>query len=609
MVKSPLLPSEIATLSAKLFNPSFKARRTVRQPTPPSLAWSKLPPPAAEIDERPRARVRRFRLWKDAVPGLRKVVLDPRKRFHLRRYQSFGIPISARCTGTTTSTRIPGITSLDPSSETVSWITPARAPGSVPCSPAAECGELLERVDENGLLVTPANGSAQPQMRQIVSFLTAPPPSEVASTDRVAIATDTGPVDPAALPVNFTAEAQPAGRNMPSSVPHVTTHARLGPPMHRHPPPWRDKRRSRALRTAAYDQLIEHAWILEREQERRFRLCMGQLMEGQMRWQAANTLPQDQWIRGQEWKKGVDLQDIKEATEAFKAIRKASTASFDYMPVGQLTPVQGIQDVKELISAERQQRKRKQARKAKRAELKQKEAHGEDMRQREEARESLERRKGHRQIEVDRRLVATPSNERSPRSGAYQRESPDSALVRTSEPVLVKRRSTRSRVFDTGASHPSSSESHSHPPVDVDTVVNRRDGLSSGSPSPDLERLVRYMLDTRHHKDSGTAEMIPFVYDGQSSSVPGLSNSSGTTLRTGTEWTDSDVEDRAMPQGERIKGPGEVGLKGEIDETSGQALEDGEILSMGVRYGSLNIDDDTAVRMSAVESDAECHWS
>ncbi|ODO12121.1 hypothetical protein I350_00907 [Cryptococcus amylolentus CBS 6273] len=89
---SPVPPSKIDALSAKYFSPFFKPQRLYTDPKPPSLAWSKLPPPAAEVDERPRGRVRRWRVWGQAAPELRVVVLDPRRRAWLMRYRSFVVP-------------------------------------------------------------------------------------------------------------------------------------------------------------------------------------------------------------------------------------------------------------------------------------------------------------------------------------------------------------------------------------------------------------------------------------------------------------------------------------------------------------------------------------
>ncbi|CAD6566160.1 MAG: hypothetical protein TREMPRED_002288 [Tremellales sp. Tagirdzhanova-0007] len=87
-----LSPQALQTTVDRLFTPFLRPPRIHSKPSPPSLAASRLPPPAAEIDERPRYRVRRFRLWRDNAPALRMVVLDPRRRPQLRRYQAFGVP-------------------------------------------------------------------------------------------------------------------------------------------------------------------------------------------------------------------------------------------------------------------------------------------------------------------------------------------------------------------------------------------------------------------------------------------------------------------------------------------------------------------------------------
>ena len=75
-----LSPQALQTTVDRLFTPFLRPPRIHSKPSPPSLAASRLPPPAAEIDERPRYRVRRFRLWRDNAPALRMVVLDPRRR-------------------------------------------------------------------------------------------------------------------------------------------------------------------------------------------------------------------------------------------------------------------------------------------------------------------------------------------------------------------------------------------------------------------------------------------------------------------------------------------------------------------------------------------------
>ncbi|KIR55976.1 hypothetical protein I315_01040 [Cryptococcus gattii Ru294] len=88
----------MASLSSKLFSPYLFPRGRPREPRPPQLAGSKLPPPAAENDERPTARVRRFKLWSEQVGDLRVTLLDPTRRGALKmrdnetRYRTFVVP-------------------------------------------------------------------------------------------------------------------------------------------------------------------------------------------------------------------------------------------------------------------------------------------------------------------------------------------------------------------------------------------------------------------------------------------------------------------------------------------------------------------------------------
>lgn len=108
MPPTPLTTEAFQATCDRLFAPFLRPPRNPTFPTPPSLAASRLPPPAAEIDERPSYRVRRFRLWKENAPALRMAVLDPKRRsrsyclhgirltdmgiVQLWRYQSFAIP-------------------------------------------------------------------------------------------------------------------------------------------------------------------------------------------------------------------------------------------------------------------------------------------------------------------------------------------------------------------------------------------------------------------------------------------------------------------------------------------------------------------------------------
>ncbi|ORX35490.1 hypothetical protein BD324DRAFT_682817 [Kockovaella imperatae] len=89
----PIKPlDDLGTLAQTYFTPHLRRPRLVQEPIPPSLAASRLPPPCAEVDERPRWRYRRFKRWQDAVVPLRKAVVDQNRRAHLRRYQTFAIP-------------------------------------------------------------------------------------------------------------------------------------------------------------------------------------------------------------------------------------------------------------------------------------------------------------------------------------------------------------------------------------------------------------------------------------------------------------------------------------------------------------------------------------
>ena len=120
------------TTCNRIFTPYFKSPRRRTHPRPPSLAASRLPPPCAEVDERPRFRIRRFKLWRDNIPALRLIVLDPNKRgerdvfvhrvgdgtpdpialrthvfllAELRRYQSFAIPNRSFLRGSSSSSK------------------------------------------------------------------------------------------------------------------------------------------------------------------------------------------------------------------------------------------------------------------------------------------------------------------------------------------------------------------------------------------------------------------------------------------------------------------------------------------------------------------------
>jgi hypothetical protein len=83
MGRPQLTLPELESQSYRLFSPILFPRAPDRPPRPPSLAASRLPPPCAEVDERSRWRIRRFKLWREYAPALRLAVLDPKRRGEL----------------------------------------------------------------------------------------------------------------------------------------------------------------------------------------------------------------------------------------------------------------------------------------------------------------------------------------------------------------------------------------------------------------------------------------------------------------------------------------------------------------------------------------------
>ncbi|WWC88213.1 uncharacterized protein L201_003118 [Kwoniella dendrophila CBS 6074] len=330
--QSPTTSEEYTKLSQKLFNPKFKNPRIVKQPCPPSLSWSKLPPPAAEIDERPNYRIRRFKLWKAVTPELRKVVLDPRKRFHLRRYQSYVV----------LSEPSPQVRKLSiplSKNEEWSWCTPVRKPPEV------------VNDDDN----------------------------------------DTGPALYPNSQGSLDDDASKSNYHRNGSTQHTSHHSPLRklpnseiywlPPL---PPldklPWTDKSISKKQRKLNYQYLLENKWILDQETEKRFRIAMGIKMEEIMRWQRENTIPTKQCEKGKNrWKSNVNIQEIKDRTEFFKSIRKKSTnilkytdnLTHDNVDVFGIVPFRDR--VNELIKIEDERKKikkqRKEAKKKKRNDI------------------------------------------------------------------------------------------------------------------------------------------------------------------------------------------------------------------------------------------------
>lgn len=75
-----LNPHELSSKIGQYLSPNLFPRGAIRNPVPPSLAYSRLPPPCAELDPSPTHRIRRFKKWRDVVPELRLVLLDPKRK-------------------------------------------------------------------------------------------------------------------------------------------------------------------------------------------------------------------------------------------------------------------------------------------------------------------------------------------------------------------------------------------------------------------------------------------------------------------------------------------------------------------------------------------------
>ncbi|WVF71003.1 hypothetical protein IAT40_005799 [Kwoniella sp. CBS 6097] len=388
----PISPSTITSQSLKLFAPHFRPLRLVKDPKPPSLAWSRLPPPAAEIDERPSTRCRRFRLWGEVTPGLRKVVLDPRKRIQLRRYQPFAIPATPqhdRPKILPLALPTPTCSGGGPcasNQSNIDWSTPVRV---------ADRGTFHDKVSTDLSIDTSMDASIDAQLQGVGRLLT---PPLTAQGDLSSIQSDPGtshtyseiPV-PAAL-VGGTESFLPSppltpleGPTSSSSIliikgtPHysvernpttaistspVTVPSKGLAPLERPTPPWCDKSLPKRTRKIAWQQLLEYRWILNQEQERRFRIGMKIMMERVIQWQKQNALPFSQWTEGKKWKEGADKALINEYLAFFKAIRKRSLNIYNYFPASVLAPVPRRDEVNEMIRVEEERRQLKKERKA-----------------------------------------------------------------------------------------------------------------------------------------------------------------------------------------------------------------------------------------------------
>ncbi|WWC60664.1 uncharacterized protein I303_103239 [Kwoniella dejecticola CBS 10117] len=407
-----LSPDEVTKRSKKLFSPNFKSPRRVVEPRPPSLAWSKLPPPAAEIDERLDFRVRRFKLWKEVNLELRRIVADPKKRNHLRRYQSYAIPPTllnahrrpqnlpnVRPSRPGTPTRI--------STDEWSWTTPLRIrtpakilpPAVDQPDPSTQCTSDIRLVDsligQGGLLTPPLSPQTNPadetqldsEHRQSKGEANVPYPVEAGLVPsipgHISDSTEQAPKSftntPQSKPIddekNETQMSLCLSRNARNKLstssttpatPTARSQAYWIPPT---PPleelPWYAKSLTKRQRKVNFQKLLEFKWILDQEHERRFRIGMSKLMESILIWQNQNTKPFDQWKTGDKfkWRDDVDLVQLENITAFYRAIRKKSSNIFDYFDPEEMDNVPFRTRVHEQVKDEDARKRRKKEKK------------------------------------------------------------------------------------------------------------------------------------------------------------------------------------------------------------------------------------------------------
>ncbi|RXK37375.1 hypothetical protein M231_05362 [Tremella mesenterica] len=384
-------PPDIAALSAKLFNPSLSLRPKIfTQPSPPSLAGSKLAPPWAEVDERPRWRVRRFRLWDVHVPRLYLCVVDPRKRGHLRRYAPFATP--------STPTYRYGVISTHP---VFSFPRSVRFPyqNSPNHSPSPEHIQNPKSLSHLASVtpiepINPANPSTDLPAEDLANRLEnlAFVPS-IAKKDPQGI--HFGPIDeskvestlPGQWPVeeltqqnnNLIISDESDDKDMDGQWSDYITETTMNqnslqsepdPPLTRE-----QKKAIKATRHAEYMRLCNHKFLLDAEHERRFRLGMSALAEDVRKWQEENLIMvakegHKDRVRP-EWRGQPDLQTLKLYGQMFKDIRKKSESIFHHCaihhPELDLHPVPGRDKAhKDMQEAERAKAIRKAERDEKR---------------------------------------------------------------------------------------------------------------------------------------------------------------------------------------------------------------------------------------------------
>ncbi|WWD05362.1 hypothetical protein V865_003435 [Kwoniella europaea PYCC6329] len=610
MAPQPISPAEISQRSLKLFNPNFKSPRAVRQPTKPNLAWSKLPPPAAELDERPRSRVRRFRLWKEVTPELRKVVLDQRKRFHLRRYQSYAIPATFSDekrkllpVPLPRPTR-PGLPTLKPNDHEWTWSTPYRdRPRLRPLSKMKDDPSL---VGEGGLLTPPLSPEVQcidDENKDVMQVL---------KDDGYGITEDhdvqlglqcslsgiegrqsyrtfkdqSTQTDQSEHPSPVVNEPPTISQGHLPSDPSSSSSSYWLPPL---PPsnnlPWRNKSIAKRARNMNYQKLLEYKWILDQEHERRFRVGMQQLMRDMMEWQNDHTLPYKKWRRDHKWKEDVDLREIQDTTEFFTKIRKKSSNIFLYLSPKDISQVPFRDRVHSLVKDEedrkRRKREKKEAKKKKEAQL-------------------ADKKQGRPDVNNSSTLSTSnssiskvPSNDTSSMGQSRSRNPP---VLRNSNGARYPEETSRSQVDN----------------MIIDLSPFRNDPKVSAEQRTGLTDLIGRLTDLRGRKEELTMKLEEKKNKGGE-----LVLSQSPIEEDGSKTDGRQEKEKERYLDNPIDGSGHiiVGLDMEDVQTRSRDDEDQHFANRSalskdedatidmdevqVRYGSLNLDDDTALPISS----------
>ncbi|KAK6907821.1 hypothetical protein I203_101822 [Kwoniella mangroviensis CBS 8507] len=586
MPPQPLSPAEISQRSLKLFNPNFKSPRAVREPTKPSLAWSKLPPLAAEIDERPSFRVRRFRLWKEVTPELRKVVLDQRKRIHLRRYQSYAIPATfseekrKSLLGSLPRPTRPGLPTLIPKEHEWTWSTPYRdryrlrplskirgdtsllGEGGLLTPPLSPEERYIDNDNEEDLQVLRDDGHGIREIQVIQPGLSCDMDE---SEGRKSNPQQEGQCT---IPQQNEESSTSGKEALAFSQAHIPIDLNSSfssywlPPL---PPsndlPWRKKSIAKRTRNMNYQKLLEYKWILDQEHERRFRVGMQQLMRDMIEWQDDHTLPYNEWRRGHRWKDDVDLQEIQDTTEFFRKIRKKSSNVFLYLLPKDISQVPFRDRVHSLVKDEEDRKRRKREKK----EAKKRENEGLHM-------EAKDR------TDPSNRSTTFTSN--ASISEVQNAETPSTNQTMPNDQPLLPKSSDRSEVDS----------------MILDLSPFRNEPKVYAEQHTELTDLIGRLTALRARKEELTKELEEKKNRKAELTVSGRSNDENES-KTKQRQRAKDKErllNKSLDGDEKIIGASKVDSITNDGWARSKVDED-----LQVRYGSLNLDDDTTLPNSS----------